>query len=173
MMQIRQRRQRTGPPRSAAGVSDHAILVVSDDARSRATVANTLRRQRHGVISAQGADEALRIAREQAKGIRVLLTDVMLPGTNGLEVAADIRRIIPELRVIYVSDHGDPIRINGSLDGASDFLCKPFSQGMLSDKIERLLRWAPPREPRVGSKPAHRSHAEVSQRPDRQRGRRQ
>jgi CheY-like chemotaxis protein len=87
--------------------STGTVLIVEDDDAVRAVTRRALARFGYTVLIAAGGEEALRVAREHAGKIDLLLTDVMMPGMNGVEVAARISEISPGIRVFYMSGYAD------------------------------------------------------------------
>jgi two-component system C4-dicarboxylate transport response regulator DctD len=70
----------------------------------------------------------------------VILSDVRMPGLNGLELLAEVRRRDPDLPVILLTGHGDvPMAVEAMRDGAYDFLEKPFSPEALLGSLRRAL----------------------------------
>jgi len=120
------------PPRAT-------ILVVEDEPGIRALVRKILRRERYEVLEAGSGEEALR---QTGQGGRVdlLLTDVMLPGMTGRELAERMRETIPSVKVLYVSGYTDDeaVRI-GAFPPGSKFLQKPFTLGALVGKVRETL----------------------------------
>ena len=90
-------------------------------------------------------DEALRIAKEHTGRIDLLLTDVKMPGMNGLELAARLLSNRPEMTVLYVSGHADSTRQIQLQEGqfiiepGANFLHKPFSPDGLLQKVRHVM----------------------------------
>ncbi len=89
------------------------------------------------VLVAIEGTEALRIAERYLQPIRVLLTDGVMPGMNGRELAGRLTRLQPEVKVIYMSGYADQLMgTSGVIDGSIAYLQKPFTE----DKLVRMLR---------------------------------
>lgn len=116
-----------------------AILVVANDVPGRMMISTALRTRGYVVILAETAGRALHLTQQQGSRIRLVLTDVVLPGSSGLELAARLRCLVSDLKVIYMSGQTDVVSVNGNLDGVSDFLKKPFSVSDLIGKVSGLL----------------------------------
>ncbi len=104
------------------------ILVVDDEAGIRASLEEILREEGYGVASAADAEEALVLLRDVPYD--VVLLDIWLPGRDGLEVLAEMRKLTPEIRpeVIIISGHGTiEAAVKATKLGAYDFLEKPLS----------------------------------------------
>jgi two-component system, cell cycle sensor histidine kinase and response regulator CckA len=113
----------SGEHSMAAG---EGILVVEDDPSLRAIVLRTLRGAGYSAIEAVNGEEALRIAQTQA-AIDVLLTDMVMPGIKGRELAERIAAIRPGIRVVYMSGYTDDKVVHrGALPKNHQFLQKPF-----------------------------------------------
>lgn len=123
-----------------------AILVVANEVLGRMMISTALRTRGYVVLPAENAGQALRLTQQQGDRIRLVLTDVVLPGTSGLELAARLRCLTPDLKVIYMSGKTDVVSIGGNLDDVSDFLKRPFSVSDLIGKVSGLL--GAPREDR-------------------------
>jgi two-component system cell cycle sensor histidine kinase/response regulator CckA len=92
------------------------------------------------VIAAPTGEEALRMAEENRDSIRLLVTDILLPGIDGAQLAKALKAIIPALKVIYVSGNpGDSVPRDAILGPESIFLSKPFTRRTLLEKVAVLL----------------------------------
>ena len=104
------------------------ILVVDDEAEIRASLEEILREEAYGVASAADAEEAMVLLRDVPYD--VVLLDIWLPGRDGLEVLAEMRKLTPEIRpeVVIISGHGTiETAVKATKLGAYDFLEKPLS----------------------------------------------
>jgi len=120
--------------------SSGTVLIVEDDDAVRAVTTRALARFGYSVLTAAGGEEALRIAREHAGKIDLLLTDVMMPGMNGVQVAAMIAEISPGIRVFYMSGYADRDLVGkGLLDPDTHFLQKPFTPQELGGRVKEIL----------------------------------
>jgi CheY-like chemotaxis protein len=98
-----------------------------------------LRNQGYSVMTARGGAEALEVARTLPK-VDLLISDVIMPGMNGPELARKLRAMRPDVRVLYVSGYPDrAIAQKSVLDPATSFLNKPFTPDDLATKIRDLL----------------------------------
>ena len=129
-------------PADAPGLPDDAartVLLVEDDEVVRAVVAEMLVELGYVVREAEGSHEALELAGDEL-GMDILLTDVVMPGLGGPELAAKLSELRPDLRVLYMS--GYTARLTGNAEeplgpGAS-FLQKPFTFELLRQKLDTL-----------------------------------
>jgi signal transduction histidine kinase/ActR/RegA family two-component response regulator len=116
------------------------ILVVEDQPEVRELAVSALRRVGYDVAEATDGDEAFARFGERAQAIALLLTDVVMPGLNGRELAERLRERNPRLLVIFMSGYTDEILDQQSLIGpGAEFLAKPFTPGALVRQVDRLL----------------------------------
>jgi PAS domain S-box-containing protein len=121
------------------------ILVVEDDADVRAYVAETLRDLKYEVLEAPDATAALGLAERRGGRIELLLSDVVLPGLNGRELARRLQVRWPALKVLFMTGYSrNAIVHQGRLDPGVEVIQKPLTQVDLAARIRRLLD-APPR----------------------------
>ncbi len=108
------------------------ILVVEDEPGIRGLVRKILRREGYEVLEAGSAEEALTEADAEDVKIDLLLTDVLLPGKGGRELAESLAASNPELKVVYVSGFTDDEAVrSGDFPPGSRFLQKPFTLSAL------------------------------------------
>ncbi|HEU4385493.1 MAG TPA: 7TM diverse intracellular signaling domain-containing protein [Anaeromyxobacteraceae bacterium] len=115
---------------------DETVLVVEDEAAVRDVARTLLRRLGYRVLAAASGGEALALAAGHRGPLHLLLTDVVLPGPSGPEVAEALRSRRPECRVLYMS--GYPENLGAGLAGRP-FIPKPFSPEALARKIREVL----------------------------------
>ncbi len=115
-----------------------AILLVEDDASVREAVAMALEGDGHKVTTAVSGDEAL--ARWRSSRPDLIVLDVMLPGTHGIEVCRAIRRH-DQVPIIMLTARADPIDVVLGLEsGADDYVTKPFETRVLLARVKAVLR---------------------------------
>src|SRR5262245_22592676 len=116
-----------------------AILVVEDDADVRAYLADVLRSLDYRVVAAPNAEAALEFLRSNA-AIDLLLTDIIMPGWNGRELAREAGRLRPGIRVLYMTGYSrNAVVHRGRLDEGVDLLQKPVSQAQLATRVRAAL----------------------------------
>ena len=99
-----------------------------------------LERQGYTVWTAVSPGEAIRLAREEAGDIHLLMTDVVMPGMNGRDLARELQTIYPDLKCLFMSGYtADVIAHHGVLDSGVHFLQKPFSMQSLAAKVREAL----------------------------------
>jgi CheY-like chemotaxis protein len=128
------------PRRSPTGAADELILVVEDDPEVREFSVQMLRELGYGVIEAADAEAALR-ALAASPGVRLLFTDVGLPGgVDGRQLADRAQRLRPDLRILYTTGYArDPIVQHGKRDPNIELIGKPFSYYALATRIRAVL----------------------------------
>lgn len=116
------------------------ILFVEDDHAILRLGKTLLTRLGYKILSASSADEALSIVKEQKAEIDLLLTDVIMPGMNGKELAKEILKIKPGMKTLFMSGYtADVIAQNGILEDGIHFIPKPFSEKDISKKLKEIL----------------------------------
>lgn len=116
------------------------ILLVEDEPAVLKMTAAMLDGMGYRVLTAGLPDEALRLAREHVREIRLLMTDVIMPAMNGQELAHKLQSFCPGLRQLFMSGYtADTITSQGMLDAGVFFIQKPFSIDELSAKIRQVL----------------------------------
>ena len=92
------------------------------------------------MLQAGSGDEAITLALGYGERIDLLLTDVVMPGMNGRELAGRLARIHPETRVLFTSGYTDNAIVHhGVLDDGVSFLSKPYSPLALAKKVREVL----------------------------------
>jgi two-component system, cell cycle sensor histidine kinase and response regulator CckA len=131
------------PPRAVPRRPGATVLVVEDEPALRALVALVLREHGYAVLEAGSGDEAMRVAARHDAPLDLLLTDVVMPGMAGPELAAELRRRRPGLPTIFMSGYPDRLEGGvGSLDHGV-FVPKPFSPEALARRVGDVLDQSP------------------------------
>jgi len=116
------------------------VLLVEDHIDVRQLSATILRSMGFEVLEAGDGDEALAVAETYTADIRLMLTDVIMPGMNGKQLADKMLRMRPNIRVIFMSGYTDRIMSrDGMLDESVDYLQKPFTAQELHAMVRRAL----------------------------------
>ena len=125
------------PPRAQAS---ETILVVEDEKSVRDLTVRILQKLGYTVLVAAGGTEAIEIACSFTGAISLLVTDVVMPGMSGRQVADHLMASRPDLKVLYLSGYTDTTVVHhGVLESGLDFLPKPFSREVLAQKIRDIL----------------------------------
>jgi two-component system, cell cycle sensor histidine kinase and response regulator CckA len=114
--------------------------LVEDDKSLRTTFSLLLDSLDYKVLVAESPAEALVMFEKHSDSLDLLLTDVIMPGMNGRELAEKISAIKPDLKVLYMSGYtADMIGRHGILDEGVHFIAKPFSLDELARKVREML----------------------------------
>ena len=133
----------TGPraPDPAPGTAVGTLLLVDDDAGFLFMAANILRPAGFHVLEAESGQAALDRAGQHAGKIDLLITDMMMPGMNGRQLAQRFTQLRPGVRVLYISGIVDEGSAREAIEGeAADFLGKPFEADAFTAKVRELMR---------------------------------
>jgi PAS domain S-box-containing protein len=126
-------------PNALAGGRE-TILVVEDDERVRSLVARSLKTCGYTILVASHGEEALALARAAQDKIHLLLTDVVMPGINGRQLAERLAAIHPETRTLFTSGYTENIIVHhGVLDKGIHFLSKPYTLDALARRVRSVL----------------------------------
>jgi two-component system cell cycle sensor histidine kinase/response regulator CckA len=135
--------ERTGP-RDVTG--QDTILLVEDEEAVRSFAARALRLRGYEVLEASGGEEALEIVREHKATIHLLVTDVVMPNMDGPTLVRAVKRLRPEMAVIFMSGYAEEaFRRNDEKAEDLHFLPKPFGLKQLAAKVKDVLSQAPAR----------------------------
>ena len=116
------------------------VLVVEDEAQVRQLVREILARKGYVVLDAPGPAEALALSATHAATIHLLLTDLVMPGLNGRQLAERVLESRPDVRVLYMSGYpGGVIAERGVLEEDAEFLAKPITPAALLAKVGEVL----------------------------------
>jgi len=124
----------------AAFKSGGVVFAVEDQAPILAIVCRVLRSMGFTVVEARTAEEALSLVERESEKPRLLVTDIVLPGLSGVELARQFGARFAELRILFISGYSGEAPGQGiRADGRTSFLPKPFSAGDLQGAVTRLL----------------------------------
>ncbi|MBS0158727.1 MAG: response regulator [Nitrospira sp.] len=130
----------TDSPQAQPRQGSEIILLVEDDNGVRDLVRRELLKTGYQVIEAKNGVEACLTATQQNYHVDLLLTDVVMPGMNGRELAEHLAVIKPNLRVLFMSGYLDDISVNSGMDPhRTTFLQKPFTPDLLLRTVRALL----------------------------------
>jgi PAS domain S-box-containing protein len=119
---------------------EETILLVEDETPVLTMATMILTRQGYTVLPANSPAEAIRLAAEYAGKIALLMTDVVMPGMSGRELADHLVRINPGLKRLFMSGYtSDIIAHHGVIDEGVNFIQKPFTMADLTAKVRKVL----------------------------------
>jgi PAS domain S-box-containing protein len=124
----------------AAGKGSETILLVEDEEAVRELATRILSAKGYSVVAAKSTREAEDFSEKYTGQIHLLLTDIIMPGTSGRELARRITERHPKTRVLYMSGYTDNVLAQGGvLEAGLSFLQKPFTPGALAQKVRDVL----------------------------------
>jgi DNA-binding response OmpR family regulator len=116
------------------------VVLVEDETSLRKYATRVLREHGYRVIDAADAGEAMEIFRAMDETIDLLLTDVVMPGMNGHELAREVRLLRPETKVLYMTGYTEETVLrNGVKDSEIELLQKPFPPAVLLRRVAAVL----------------------------------
>lgn len=129
----------SAPSRCASGGTE-TILVAEDEPFVRELIREVLQRQGYTVLEASNGVEALEVARRHTGPIHLLLTDVVMPQMNGTDLAAELRSLRPETKVLFMSGYSSRAgRSLAVLESSAMYLTKPFTPEALAAQVRLIL----------------------------------
>ena len=129
-------------PRDVTG--QDTILLVEDEDAVRSFAARALKLRGYNVLEDSGGEEALGLVKDHGGAIQLLVTDVVMPNMDGPTLVRNVRRLIPEVRVIFMSGYAeDAFRRHDERAENLHFLPKPFGLKELAAKVKDVLSEAP------------------------------
>jgi len=126
------------------------ILLVDDEADILAVAREVLEEQGYEILDALNAEEAVRIAAAHSGPIDLLLTDVIMPGASGQDLALLLGLQRPDLRVLYMSSFAiikgqrQFAEVENGLEPGAPIILKPFTSERLVEKVQEVLAAKPP-----------------------------
>jgi len=124
----------------SSSIVPKTVLVVEDDDEVRGIVRELLSRQGFMVLEARQGREALALAETYPQPVHLLLTDVVMPGMGGKELADAMGKIMPSLRVLFMSGYTQDVVFRQEVSqGGRAFIQKPFTLSALEGKIREAL----------------------------------
>ena len=133
----------TGTEVSASRGGGETILVVEDEAPVRSVITRVLTRAGYRVLAAEDGRDALRVASEHEGPIQLTVTDMVMPGMRGIELAERLVELRPESRVLFISGYAYTPDLHRWIhDDPNVLLPKPFTPQSLQERV--FLRLHPP-----------------------------
>jgi two-component system cell cycle sensor histidine kinase/response regulator CckA len=117
------------------------ILLVEDEAVVRQVTRAVLEQAGYRVLECNGPEEALRVGSEHRGHIGLLLSDVVMPGMNGHELALRLQSLRPGLRIVFMSGYADRDVLHKVMEeGMTNYIQKPFTINILLSRVAAALR---------------------------------
>jgi CheY-like chemotaxis protein len=130
-------------PSASDDLASATILLVEDEEDVRSVLRASLLREGHEILEAASAAQALDISAAYEGKIDLLITDVVMSGMSGRELADRLIPLRPGTKVLYVSGYNeDTVLQKGVIEGQMEFLQKPFTPTTLRRKVRHLLTFA-------------------------------
>jgi CheY-like chemotaxis protein len=127
----------SNPPPNNGAVT---VLLVEDEPTVRNVVRRILKREGFRVLTADSAERALAVSAEQSHAIDLLVTDVVMSGIGGPQLAERLRALRPSIRTLLMSGYSrDQLIPHDDPAGGAMFLAKPFTNDSLIAKVTELL----------------------------------
>ena len=126
-------------PTVPASAGSETILLVEDEAALRAPMRRGLEKDGYTVIEAGDAAEALQVCEKHDREIHLMITDLVMPGMDGLELGRRVTESRPRMKVLYTSGYSEDAVTNDGVTEPGDFVQKPYTPTELAKKIRRML----------------------------------
>jgi PAS domain S-box-containing protein len=123
----------------ASSGGSETVLVVEDEESVRQLVCDALTKQGYEILSAANAEQALELSANRNGLIHILVTDMVMPGKGGHELAYELLQKRPAMKVLYLSGYTDSGLVDLENNHHAAFLQKPFNLGVLARKVRELL----------------------------------
>ncbi len=128
-------------PASLTGTE--TVLVVEDSPQLRELMQEVLQVRGYRVLDAENGDAALEVARRHDGPIHLLLTDVIMPGMNGRQLADRLTAARPDMKVLFASGYTADVLVQYGVEGGVHYLQKPFTPDVLARKVREVLSEPP------------------------------
>ncbi len=116
------------------------VLLAEDDEAVRRLLRELLAQQGYRVIAAEHGAHALELVEEHGEDVEILVTDVVMPGMSGPDLADRLARRFPRMRILFISGYTDSLVVrHGLLDAEHVMLQKPFDAQLLATKVREIL----------------------------------
>jgi hypothetical protein len=119
------------------------ILVVDDDPWVRILARDMLADEGYRVLEASDGQEAVRVAAQHPGPIHLLLTDVVMPGMNGCELASGLSALLPGIKVMFMSAYDRDFLVARGMIPGGPVVTKPFTVEYLSRRVRMVLSERP------------------------------
>ena len=128
-------------------MSGSMVLIVDDEPHIRSLVKSILQREHYQVLEAGDGSQALEVCREHGSAIDLLLTDIVMPKLDGIQLVDQLYPVYPNMRFLYMSGKCDVEAVQRDIrEKGCGFIRKPFEINVLAETIRELLAPATPRK---------------------------
>ncbi len=125
---------------SLAAKGTETILVAEDEDSLRKVMVRTMENYGYHVLQASNGVEAIQRAMNYKEPIHLLLTDTVMPKMNGKELAEELRKARPEIRVLFMSGYPlEVLSLQGKIDPSIHLIQKPFSNSVIAERVRMVL----------------------------------
>jgi len=114
------------------------VLVVDDEEDVRQLLAEVLRLGSYRVLEARNPEQAVKVVQAHSGSLGLLITDIVMPGSSGMELADTLRETRPDLKVLFMSGYAERQRLRG-LHGNEHYIPKPFLPDELFQRVNDIL----------------------------------
>jgi two-component system, cell cycle sensor histidine kinase and response regulator CckA len=115
------------------------VLVVEDEDAVRHIVRRVLEEQGYAIVEARDGHDALRVCAQRGDEVDLVLSDVIMPGMGGRQLARSLAGTNPALPVLFMSGYNDDGELAGAIDAGSVVLAKPFTAETLAQQVREAL----------------------------------
>jgi two-component system, cell cycle sensor histidine kinase and response regulator CckA len=123
-------------PALSSGGGNETVLLVEDDQSVRDLTLRMLKELGYRTIDSENSSQAIELCRAHRNDIKLLVTDVVMPGMNGEQLSREIKKIIPEISILFISGYTDSNFIrHEALESLGGFLQKPFQKENLAKAV--------------------------------------
>ncbi len=138
-------REERSPVLTSSAERGGSVLVVEDEQEVRRLAVRALEREGFDVLEASSGPDALALLAERSESVDLLITDIVMPEMNGVELAANAVASRPDLRVLFISGYPAQTRLERkvSLPASVPFLEKPFTPSRLVAEVRQVLEQRP------------------------------
>jgi CheY-like chemotaxis protein len=134
------RSKRPRPKAKTAPRGIETILLVEDEESVRHIASKILKAKGYEILSAENGEKALEVLRAHTGAIHLLLSDIVMPGMNGKQLALEAGKLRPGLRTLFISGYtNEVVSKHGVLESGTDLLLKPFTPESLASKVREIL----------------------------------
>jgi PAS domain S-box-containing protein len=127
-------------PSMAPATGSETVLVVEDVSELRRLITRTLQKAGYTVLTAAEGEEALRVLEQHGEPVHLMVTDLVMPGMSGRDLAERVERTRPHMKVLYMSGYTDDVVVrHGIVEQGVRFVSKPFATAELLRTVREVL----------------------------------